>query len=267
MNTYILPVGDADDERLNLEGKLLAKPTHKHLKTSIGSGTKIADIGCGNGKVIIEELLEVVDTIYAIDISPEQLEVTKRKVEAVIASNPNKKYATVHYIEADITKDLILPEQVDVIFMRFVLAHIHTSMYDIVADNLHKNIRVGGVVLSEEPITVSNDPEIKELINPLYSFINERFAAVGCDANLGSKLREFYKNKFIWVDGGWSIRFGCNLYDCKRICLLALEALKYKANEAELIKIKELDELIQTMEDYQDIIIGFHLGVITVMKV
>lgn len=266
MNTYILPVGDADDERLDLEGKLLAKPSHKHLKTTIGPGTKIADIGCGNGKVIIEELLEIVDTIYAVDVSPEQLALTKQKVDAAIASNPHKKYARVHYIEADITKDLILPEQVDVIFMRFVLAHIHTSMYDVVVDNLVKNIRVGGVVLSEEPMTVSNDKQIKKLIDPLYTFINQRFAAVGCDANIGSKLRGFYKNKLIWIDGGWSIGFECNLHDCKRICLLALEALKYKANEAELIKIKELDELIQTMEDYKDIT-RFYLGVITVMKV
>ena len=181
MSSYIHLVGKADDNRLSLQNKILWKIICQHLTSSgINNNSIIADIGCGNGDITCY-LLDKVKKIYAIDNSDKQLELTKEKVDAI----RNENSAAVEYIKMDIRFDEF-PNDLDFIFVKFVLMHIENKYIENIFNKFHKSLNIGGRLIIEETIWnrmyLSAYPELEIYKQCVYDKM------IGMDYNIGNKL-------------------------------------------------------------------------------
>lgn len=156
--TYALPVGADDDKRLKIQSETLHGVTWPHLdRAGLKNDYVVADIGCGNGDITCY-LLTRASIIYAIDMYDEQLEITKKNVEQYVNDNKIKDCATVYYIKADITNLRESPlcadmtQQMDLVFMRFVLSHIKPDNYHKVFENIAIILKNKGVAVIEDVV-------------------------------------------------------------------------------------------------------------------
>jgi ubiquinone/menaquinone biosynthesis C-methylase UbiE len=152
-STYALPVSLQDNERFRSTTVNLNQISWSHLEVvTLKSDFVVADIGCGDGEIVIY-LLDKVYKIYAIDLSQEKLDKVKENVETWILNNLDKKVATVEYLCLDVTKNTIIPHNsLDLVFMRYVFNNINTSMHDTILSNIHKILKPEGKLVCEEPI-------------------------------------------------------------------------------------------------------------------
>jgi len=114
-------------------------------RLGVGPGWTCADVGAGGGDVSVA-LAEVVGRsgrVYSVDSDP-------------AARDEVARAAAAHSQVVAITQageDLRLPEQVDLVFCRFLLLHVLDP--SVVLDRMAAAARVGGWVVAQEPITSS----------------------------------------------------------------------------------------------------------------
>jgi SAM-dependent methyltransferase len=112
-------------------------------RLGIGPGWTCADVGAGGGDVSVA-LAEIVGRggrVYAVDSDP-------------MARDEVAETAATHSQVVAITQsgeDLILPEQVDLAFCRFLLLHVMDP--SVVLARMAASVRPGGWVVAQEPIT------------------------------------------------------------------------------------------------------------------
>jgi SAM-dependent methyltransferase len=112
-------------------------------RLGLGSGWRCLDVGAGGGDVSIAlaEMVGREGRIYAVDSDPQSRDEVARTAAAhtqVIALT-------------QAGEDLILPEQVDLAFCRFLLLHVHDP--SVVVRRMAAVVRPGGWVVVQEPIT------------------------------------------------------------------------------------------------------------------
>ena len=129
---------------LGLRNDVYRRPLVTALdRLGLREGWRCVDVGAGGGDVSVA-LAEIVGRdgrVYAVDIDP----AARDEVAAAAAASAQVLAIT------QAAEDLMLPEEVDLAFCRFLLMHVHDPV--IVLRRMAKSVRVGGWVVAQEPIT------------------------------------------------------------------------------------------------------------------
>lgn len=114
-------------------------------RLALGPGWRCVDVGAGGGDVSVA-LAEVVGRsgrIYAVDSDPAARDATARAAAAA---------ATAQVLAiTQAAEDLLLPEEVDLAYCRFLLVHVLDPA--VVLSRMAGAVKPGGWVVAQEPIT------------------------------------------------------------------------------------------------------------------
>ena len=131
---------------LDLRNDVYRRPLQTALeRLGLGPGWSCADIGAGGGDVTVA-LASVVGLdgrVYAVDIDP------SRRDEVAQAAAGAGKAQVVAITQA--AEDLVLPEQVDLAYCRFLLMHVVDPL--VVLRRMTSITRPGRWLLAQEPVT------------------------------------------------------------------------------------------------------------------
>ena len=138
---------------LGLRNDVYRRPLVTALdRLGLREGWRCVDVGAGGGDVSVA-LAEIVGRdgrVYAVDIDP-----AARDEVARAAAESAQVFAITQAAE-----DLMLPEEVDLAFCRFLLMHVHDPV--VVLRRMAGAVRAGGWVVAQEPITsagrIAGDP-------------------------------------------------------------------------------------------------------------
>lgn len=114
-------------------------------RLGVGEGWRCADVGAGAGDVSIAlaELIGRSGRVYAIDSDPR----ARDEVAAAAAATGGAQVVAL----TQAGEDLVLPEEVDLAFCRFLLMHVTDPAA--VLRRMVAVVRPGGFVVAQEPIT------------------------------------------------------------------------------------------------------------------
>ncbi len=112
-------------------------------RLGLGPGWRCLDVGAGGGdvSVALAEMVGREGRVYAVDSDP----LSRDEVARTAAAHTQVIALT------QAGEDLILPEQVDLAFCRFLLLHVHDP--SVVVRRMAAVVRPGGWVVAQEPIT------------------------------------------------------------------------------------------------------------------
>jgi 2-polyprenyl-3-methyl-5-hydroxy-6-metoxy-1,4-benzoquinol methylase len=131
---------------LNLRNDVYRRPLQTALdRLGLSTGWRCADIGAGGGDVTVA-LAAVVGhrgRVYAVDIDP-----TRRDEVAQAAAEAGEAQVVAITQAAE---ELVLPEQVDLAYCRFLLMHVLDPLTVLV--RMAAVTRPGGWLVAQEPIT------------------------------------------------------------------------------------------------------------------
>jgi 2-polyprenyl-3-methyl-5-hydroxy-6-metoxy-1,4-benzoquinol methylase len=125
-------------------------------RLGLGEGWRCADVGAGAGDVAIELAHRVGrgGRIYAVDIDP-----AARDAVAESAATFAQVIALTQAVE-----ELLLPEEIDVAFCRFLLLHVHDPA--VALRSMAATLRPDGWLVVQEPITSAGRIDGKPLSMP-----------------------------------------------------------------------------------------------------
>lgn len=188
---YILETGKRACDRLEVQARMIQPLTQEYLvKAGLKEGLTVCDIGCGNG-VITEYLARQVGPagkVYAIDISAEQIEVARKRIDGAGFKN-------VEFIKLDITsahKVEALGWKADIVLMRLVLMHLKKPSDAI--ENIKHILSPSGKVVSWESTFSESlndedlDPKIKKFIEKILAYGSQN----DFDFSIGARLDDLY---------------------------------------------------------------------------
>ena len=131
---------------LGLRNDVYRRPLATALeRLGLSEGWRCADVGAGGGDVTVA-LAEMVGRdgrVYAVDSDPAARD---EVAKAAAAAGQAQVIAITQAGE-----DLMLPEQVDLAFCRFLLLHVHDPA--VVLRRMAAAVKAGGWVVAQEPIT------------------------------------------------------------------------------------------------------------------
>lgn len=256
-STYLLPTGKSDDERLTIQSKTLEQITYDHInRAGLTKENVVADVGCGNGEVTLW-LLGKVAKIYSIDISDEQLQLTKQKVELAQSSDESKSSTAVIYVKLDITNnDQILNQsdmigKIDLIFMRLVLMHISNNLYDHTIKNLMMLLKTGGKIVSEETVWDSVFCNYhQEIVEEYKSIMLKESSKNGLDYNIGKYINTLFESAGLQVDEYSVVDRDISPSLLAKMFISLVNVLLTKhTDETSQLKYKSWIEIISTITD------------------
>ncbi|HUY30414.1 MAG TPA: methyltransferase domain-containing protein [Acidimicrobiales bacterium] len=133
-------------DELGLRNDVYRRPLATALeRAGVGPGWRCVDVGAGSGDVSVALAGIVGETgrIYAVDSDP------RARDAAAAAAAAAGRAQIVALTQAG--EDLILPEEVDLAFCRFLLMHVVEP--EVVVDRMARATRRGGFVVLQEPVT------------------------------------------------------------------------------------------------------------------
>lgn len=201
--TYAIPISSLDNISFNSISRTLDDISISHLeKAGLQPNFIVADIGCGDGTIVIK-LLTRVKKIYAIDISQKKLDETKENVDMWINNNPNIRLASVEYLCIDITKEIhVLKNMVDIVFVRFVFNNINVNEHNIIVNNLKEILAPQGKLLCEEPVWDNLFClKYQNIINKFKKFLHEQNKMHHLERNTGLLL------PMMFLGNGYKVKF------------------------------------------------------------
>jgi 2-polyprenyl-3-methyl-5-hydroxy-6-metoxy-1,4-benzoquinol methylase len=144
---YILPVGEADRNRLDALGELFNPSSMNWLisNCNIQNGT-VLDVGCGNGcltRLIAKTFPST--HVVGVDISEEQIAVSRESASKEMLTNTHWHVCDVFHLDELKT---LHPELFDVVHCRFVLSHLPDPLKAV--DNMLARLKSGGCLVIEE---------------------------------------------------------------------------------------------------------------------
>ena len=117
---YALAVGDAGERRLRAISELLAPTTRRLLETAgIRRGMRVADIGCGVGRVsaMLAELVGPEGEVVGVDLSPAQVEQSRSLAAA-------RRLTNCRFVEASAMATGLPSASFDLVYGRLLLIHL-----------------------------------------------------------------------------------------------------------------------------------------------
>ena len=235
--TYALAVGQKAGERLEIQNNLMKEESQQHLmKAGIAEGKIVVDIGCGNGTMTayVAKTVGSSGHVYAIDVSKEQLDLAKKKME-------QKNLNNVTFLVSDINSlDNFPVEKADIVYARFVLMHLKNPEEAIM--NMKALLKPGGVIASQESImsTCYSNYEshiFKDYTDTVIALGNY----LGVNYNIGDRLKGIYQNQGFSKVESYFLQNKISAKDCRQFLLLGLSEWKNKAIEAKLINEEKAD--------------------------
>ena len=131
---------------IDLRNDVYRRPLQTALgRLGLGQGWRCADIGAGGGDVTVAlaALVGPNGRVYAVDIDP------ARRDEVARAAAEAGEAQVVAITQA--AEELVLPEQVDLAYCRFLLLHVVEPL--VVLRRMASITRPGGWLVAQEPIT------------------------------------------------------------------------------------------------------------------
>jgi SAM-dependent methyltransferase len=131
---------------LDLRNDVYRRPLRTALqRLGLGAGWCCADIGAGGGdvSVALAALVGPSGRVYAVDIDPARRD---EVAEAAAGTGGGQVVAITQAAE-----ELLLPEQVDLVFCRFLLLHVVDPL--VVLTKMASAVRPGGWLVAQEPVT------------------------------------------------------------------------------------------------------------------
>lgn len=144
---YMIPVGDADKQRLDALGAIHnAKSLELMTTRCTKKNPKILDVGCGSGTLtcLFAKTIRG-STVVGVDVSPEQIEVSKKKSDEEQLDNITWDVCDVYRLEKLKEKH---PGLFDVVHSRFLLTHV-TDLPKAI-DQMLSMVKPGGLLILEE---------------------------------------------------------------------------------------------------------------------
>lgn len=219
-NPYVLTTGRKAKETLDLQHALFAEKSYQHLaEAELSEGQTVYDIGCGSG-VMTEYLASVVGKeghVYALDISPDQVNVTRTRIKEAGLSNAT-------FIIGDIATTDLPEGEADIVYTRFLLMHQRDALRAI--KKMKSLLKRGGVLVLEESVMSSSHfsegcPEF------------DAYVKATCD--LG-------ESRGVNFDIGYQLKQLCEEVEFDQILSSSVE-FKLQTNKAALIFLARIDEL------------------------
>ena len=143
-STYVLAVGEQGKERLAILNEVYGSTSYTLLKhAGIKSGQSILEIGCGSGNMTcwLAQQVGHQGTVYAIDISDQQIALAKQQTNG-------QGFNNVKFINLSIYDLNTLSEQFDIVYSRFVITHLHEPLKAI--EKLSQRLKPNGNLVLEE---------------------------------------------------------------------------------------------------------------------
>lgn len=186
---YLLSVGKQAAANLDLQHEIFKEDTFAQLrKAGLGKDIIVWDVACGSG-IMTEYLAEQVGpngTVYAIDISKEQLEITKARIE-------KSGHKNVEFILEDINNlDIKRYQQADVVHSSFILMHLSNPKSAL--EKISFLLKPGGVLSMHESSFGQAGKNCGPDIEQLYKLFIEYGKVIGVDYDLGKKIPEICKD-------------------------------------------------------------------------
>ncbi len=144
---YMLPVGDTDRLRLDALGVIHnAKSLDLITTHCTKKNPKILDVGCGNGTLTCLFAKTIIgSTVVGVDMSPAQIEVSKKKSSEEQLDNVTWEVCDVYHLEKLKEKH---PGLFDVVHSRFLLTHVPELSKAV--DQMLSMVKPGGFLILEE---------------------------------------------------------------------------------------------------------------------
>ena len=239
---YILNTGSETEHRLSILEKIYGEYTSKLFQEiNFQKGMKVAVIGCGSGSGI-EQIYEKIGRdgrILCVDISPEQISLTKKTLDFKGINN-------VDYVVADI-EEYIGNCDYDVVYCRFVLIHLRNPI--IALKNMLSFIKEEGTIACEEHNyeDIFNYPT-SNAIDRYKTLLKKISNILKLDYAFGEKL--YYEMNLLGIDISYVKKCIplCNCYDQKTLLLLSLIEEKNHFISQNLLKEGEIEAMIQEMQ-------------------
>jgi len=237
---YVLNTNDEARHNLDYQHHLMAEESYKQLrKAGIKKGQTIWDIGCGSGAMTEYIAREVGDNgkVYAVDVSKEQLENTRKRIKAAGLKN-------VTFIQADIQEDNNLPiGKADIVYSRLVFMHMKNA--NLALSKMKSLLKVGGVISLQESAfssiyTTDNNPVIKDYFASLVQLGKLK----SVDFDIGEKLPDLCKEEGFKKIEHYEIQHKYFAKEVKLLVLSRIDEMKEKfittgiANEKKISKWK-----------------------------
>ncbi|MEY4463087.1 MAG: hypothetical protein RLZZ81_58 [Pseudomonadota bacterium] len=198
-DNYYLEVGKKGEERLNILNQSINESSCNFLsKMGLKSGMKVLELGCGVGQMAIWLAQQVMPSgmVIAIDNSSQQIEIAQKSAQAAGVNN-----IEFHVISAYNINSLGLNNTIDLVFARFLFAHLteRQSVLNTVKNFLKLET---GIIVLQEPISSQKFcyPE-NQALNKLTALSVKVSKYFKKDINLGMKLIELYHNTGLKVLG------------------------------------------------------------------
>jgi len=247
-DAYVLSVGQKGSRRLDLQNDLLKEYTDEHLKKADLSKGQIAwDIGCGNGTMTVKLARKVGETgtVYALDISEEQLTIAKERVK-------DEGLKNVTFIQGDIMSQKDLPTgSVDLVYMRFFLSHLKDPE---VAIGIAKDLlKPGGVVASQEAtMSTFYDSSNHQIFCEYRNAVAAMGKKFGKDFDLGLRLQSLYEQAGYAKTDGYFIQPTMNLAVTRELFLLDIGEWTPKAIDAGILTPDQIENWRHTINHWAD---------------
>lgn len=228
-NSYVLATGRAGAKALDIQQEYIAKGSYDLLqKAGLKAGMVVYDIGCGSGAMTLYLAQQVGPKghVFAVDISEEQLNITKQKVKEAGLSN-------VSFIQADVQK-FEAPPQADIVYFRFVLVHLQEPK--LALENMYGLLKDGGKLAFQEPTweTIhTNYP--KDFLNEYRDAVIKLGEMKGVNYNLGHITPEMSRQLPNSIVGSYELENKINLKQYKELAVIRLVEMGSKLVSAEVI--------------------------------
>lgn len=248
-SSYILGVGEKGAENLNLQHKILESNSTQQLsKAGLREGMVVWDIGCGSGEMT-EYIASVVGSsghVYAMDVSEEQIKLTKKRIT-------NVGYKNVSFIVDDISSHEDRGfDKADIVHSRLLLMHVKSP-----TDALNRMLSLlkpFGVLSCQEASmnSLKNGCE-NAFIDKYFQLLVAYGTLNGFDYNIGRKLPDLCSSlgSFSKIDH-YVTRLDLSSTNAKQLLFSRLDEFKDKLIGENLASQQEMAEIKQGMNNYYE---------------
>ena len=245
LSTYVLPTGESDRERLSLLNEVYGQYSRASFdKINLKKGERVAIFGCGSGECIdyIHEKIGDEGKLLCIDISPEQIDLTKKVLTEKGILNVEYKIADIHEIKGD--------ESYDLAYCRFVLIHLTNPRKAI--ENMLSFVKRGKFIACDE-YTGSIKycyPQL-EAFKRIIEVTKKIRETLKKDNTYGEKLyHEMLNFDVECINFEFNMPIS-NLPRKKQLIIMTWEAIKKNGSLRDVVAEEELDFIITELKKYQ----------------
>lgn len=243
--TYFLPTGILDQERLAILDEVYGEYTRALFdRMDIQKGQKVAIFGCGTGEGLdyVHKKIGNEGKLLCIDISAEQIKITKDALSGKGISNVEYRIADIQDVKGD--------ETYDVAYCRFVLIHVQNPQRSI--GNMLSFIKPGGLIACEEHSTEwrYSYPKL-EAFKKMMELQSRWEKAFNKDSKYGGKLYHEMLNfpvKPLYFESKVPI---FNSFRKKQLSILSWEAMMRNEEIKKIVPEEEIKSVVTELKRYQ----------------